>query len=78
MIVSFVTPHNRSYFVGKLIKKATKRRQIDTDRLTGYTSITVILLSCTDPDMVMLLPFKPEAYEVSQSSNQPNACPHFV
>ena len=50
--------------MAKLLQKASKKRQLDTEMLTGYTGITVILLSFTDPDMVMLLPFKPEAYEV--------------
>ena len=60
-----------SYFVAKLLKKASKKRQLDTELLTGYTGITVILLSFTDPDMVMLLPFKPETYELVESSPFP-------
>lgn len=54
------------YSVAMLIKKTSKRRHFDTDILTGYIGITVIFIACTDPDMVMLLPFLPDAYEVGK------------
>ena len=57
--------------MAKLLQKASKKRQLDTELLTGYAGITVILLSLTDPDMVMLLPFKPETYELVESSPFP-------
>ena len=36
-----------SYFVAKLLKKASKKRQLDTELLTGYTGITVMMLTLT-------------------------------
>ena len=34
-----------SYFVAKLLQKASKKRQLDTELLTGYTGITVMMLT---------------------------------
>ena len=36
-----------SYFVAKLLQKASKKRQLDTELLTGYTGITVMMLTLT-------------------------------
>ena len=57
----------QTVFIAKLIKKASRLGWLETDRLTQYSTITVILLSFTDPDAVMLLPFDPECYKLKGS-----------
>ena len=44
----------QTFFVAKLIKKASKKRWLDVERLTKHSTITVILICCTDPDAVMV------------------------
>ena len=57
----------QTYFVTKLIHRASKKRWLDVGRLTKHSTITVILISFTDPDAVILLPFNPEAYQLEGS-----------
>ena len=57
----------QTFFVAKLIKKASKKRWLDVGRLTKHSTITIILISFTDPDAVILLPFNPEAYQLEGS-----------
>ena len=57
----------QTFFVAKLIKKASKKRWLDVRLLTNRSTMTVIIISCTDPDAVILLPFNPEAYQLEDS-----------
>jgi len=57
----------QTFFVAKLIKTASKRGWLDVGRLTKFSTITVILISFTSPDTVILLPFKPEEYKLEDS-----------
>ena len=57
----------QTFFVAKLIKKASKKRWFDIGRLTKHSTITVILICFTDPDAVILLPFNPAAYMLEGS-----------
>ena len=57
----------QTFFVAKLIKKASKKGWLDVRLLTKNSTITLILLCFTDPDAVILLPFNPEAYQLKGS-----------
>jgi len=51
----------QTYFVRKLVKQSIAEDDMD-EKFTCLTRLTIII-SCTDPDAVMLLPFREWAYE---------------
>ena len=57
----------QTFFVSKLIKRASAKGWLDVKRLTKHSTITVILISFTDPDAVILLPFNPGSYQIEGS-----------
>jgi len=65
------------YYVSKLIHKGSKKRWLDTHKLTSYSTITIILITFTDPDAVILLPWNPTSYEL-ENSPYPNKQSLFV